>query len=79
MDLEALRAVLDQLGVRPDAYSSAAGLLNDRYAIELRGGNWYVYYSERGQVTWERLCATEDEARSLFIATLKNDPTTRRR
>jgi len=79
MNLSSLRRLLDEAGVRPDAYSLEGGLPDNRYSIERRGRTWCVYYSERGTITWERLCASEDEACELLLAELKDDPTTKGR
>lgn len=77
MKLDDLTHVLDELGIRPTAYTLDGGRPDNRYGIEQRGSAWYVYYAERGEVTWERLCVTEEEACDLFVHELVDDPTTR--
>ena len=71
-----LRGELDRLGIRANAYSLDGGMRDNRYAIERRGRTWYVYYSERGAISWEQLCASEEEACQMLVGTLRNDPTT---
>jgi hypothetical protein len=72
-----LRQRLADAGVRPDAYSLDGGLPDNRYCIEDRGDIWSVYYSERGTITWQRLCANEAEACEVFLARVTSDPTSR--
>ena len=72
-----LRRRLDEAAITPDADSLDGGLLDNRYAIERRGRTWYVYFAERGEITWERLCVNEGEACQLLLAELTRNRTRR--
>jgi len=50
---------------------------NNRYCVERQGDVWRVYFSERGQFTWERFCANEADACELLLSEVLADPTTR--
>jgi len=78
VNLASMRQLLDEAGVRPDAYPLEGGLPDNRHSIERRGHTWYGYYSgERGKITWERLNVNEDEACLLLVDGLQSDPTTK--
>lgn len=65
-----LKAELDRLGISPSRYSLDGGLPDCQYTIARHGLTWYVYYSERGNVTWQRLCPTEEEACEVLVQAL---------
>ncbi len=49
-----------------DAYCLTGGLPNEAFTIEHFGGEWLVYYSERGQRSGLKTFETEQEATDYF-------------
>lgn len=80
MDIPQLKAALDQLGVRSDAYDFIGGVrANETYVLREREGLWEVYYAERGLQSGLRCFASEEQACNHVLKRIERDPTTRRR
>jgi hypothetical protein len=77
MNREELRAVLDQEGIRPDAYSLEGGLREDRLTVDSVGGRWVVYYVERGRRWNERYFSEEGAACRYLLELLRTDSSAR--
>ncbi len=78
MKLNELRAKLNELDVRPDAYSLTGSSYDECYVISNdEPEKWSVYYRERGLRTSCKTFSSEDEACKDLLETLKNDPTVR--
>ena len=71
MTLHDLERTLEQEDFPRDAHSFNGGLPNESLCIEERSGKWFVYYSERGQRTAEKIFPSEDLACDYFYRTLK--------
>lgn len=61
--MESLARLLDQEGVRRDAYSLVGERPQDEsLCVEVIDAAWHVYYAERGLRSGERTFESEDEA-----------------
>ena len=76
MNRASCRAILDQEGVRPSAYS-LEGDRDNAYCLGIAEGGWTVWFSERGRRIDEMQFDTEDEACSELVLRVVEDPTTR--
>lgn len=61
MNTQDLIAHFASLGVPPDAYSVGSAR-NESYSLIYEGGNWKVFYSERGNRNDEAVLTDEDRA-----------------
>ncbi len=77
MNREQLREVLKAGGYRDNAYNLDGGLLDDRLTIDQVGGQWIVYYSERGKRWDERVFPDEQSACNHLLDLLKSDRSAR--
>jgi len=77
MNRQDLQSAADREGIRRSAYSLDGGLPSEKYVLAVREGGWSIYYSERGFRRDEIQFDTEDEACSLLLLWLVEDPTTR--
>jgi hypothetical protein len=73
MNRDELRQILQDEGIRDDAYSLDGGLHDDRLTIDQVGDKWVVYYSERGKRWDEREFADEDSACRRLLQMLRSD------
>ncbi|WP_026478302.1 hypothetical protein [Alkaliphilus transvaalensis] len=70
MNINDLKKILINNNIPKDAYSLDGGLPNEAYCLNRNGGNWEVYYSERGQKSGLKLFRTENEACDYFYKSL---------
>lgn len=69
-----LREMLEEKGVRPDSYCLSGGFPNEALCIERkRGGEWWVYYSERGQRTSLQKFQSEQNACECLMSMILED------
>jgi hypothetical protein len=73
MTIEELKARLVEAKIPEDAYCLTGGLPNEACTIEQAGGEWRVYYSERGQRTGLKSFSTEQEAADYFLPWILRD------
>lgn len=78
MDRDQLRRQLDNLGVRKDSYS-LDGPSEEAYCLDCTGGQWEVYYYERGIESGKRTFAAEVAACDYLLGVLMNDPSVKTR
>ncbi len=79
MNKNQLKERLEKSGVNPVAYSLDGGLPDERYVLSQEpGGQWGVYYSERGEKTGLRIFDSESNACSYFFELVIADPSVRR-
>ena len=74
---EKLQRILDHCGFDPDAYSLFGGHPSEAYVLDDRGGEWVVYYSERGLESGLQSFPNEDLACRHLAERLWRDATTR--
>jgi len=77
LDKLLLRAALDAIGTRPDAYDLDGGTPSECYCLVRREDRWVVSYSERGEINEIASFATEHEACAFFLDLMRSEPTTR--
>jgi hypothetical protein len=70
-----LKYELIRRGVRNDAYSLESGLpkANEQYCIVREGGNWEVYYAEKGQKGFAKVFNDEATACARFLEWVDGD------
>lgn len=74
MRVEDLRDLLLRSQVPDDAYTLDEGAaVNEAYVLARDGGEWTVYYSERGRRTDERRFDSEDGACTEMLRRLQRD------
>lgn len=79
MDLQALRSLLIDQGIRHDAYVLGDTVNpSEAYVLQARGSEWVTFYAERGLETSLRAFVTLDEAAQELLRALSSDPTTRK-
>ena len=66
-----LQRELIKEGIRPDACSLEGGMPNDAYCLDENGGEWSIYYSERGSRQGLKLFSSESAACAYFLDLLK--------
>ena len=74
MNRDELQRHLRDAGIREDVYQLAGGLPNERLVLAEEGGEWLVYYSERGERTGLRRFENEGEANDYFFRTIDGMP-----
>jgi len=73
-----LKARLEDSGFDPRAYSLTGGSYEDRYCLSPEpGGEWSVYFSERGSRSGEKRFTSAEEAAANLTYRLEADPTTK--
>lgn len=72
MNRSELKAELQSLGIRGDAYS-LEGPRDEAYCLSHSHGGWSVYYSERGLESGTKLFASEQEACEYLKSLLVSD------
>jgi hypothetical protein len=79
MDRSQLQKALDAQNINPRCYSLVAGNFDPDETLCLRqsGGEWVVFYSERGLQTGKQVFVSENEACAYMLSQLLEDPTTR--
>jgi len=77
MDRVQLRRELESSGVRQDSYSIDCPS-NEAYCLEQAGGQWVVYYYERGVESGKKTFSSEGDACDYLLGILKDDPTARK-
>lgn len=70
--------LLDDEGIRRDAYEIDSAWENECYVLRSGNRRWSVYYSERGLETGKREFDSEHDACVYLLGLLRNDLTTRR-
>ena len=76
--IEELERELTESGYDPRAYSLTGGSYEDRYCLSPEpGGEWAVYFSERGGRHGEKRFTTPEDAAVNLRDRLAADPTTR--
>ena len=79
MRINELRGKLRDEGIRDDAFSVEGGTPDERYVLSNDGGgNWSVYYSERGSRFSVKTLGSEEHACEELLRRLLDDPTTRK-
>lgn len=78
MNRKELRKLLDAEEVDRAAYSLRGRRRDERLVLERGGGQWTVYFDERGGRTGEEVFALESDACSRFFERLIRNPTVRR-
>lgn len=73
MKVSELLAYLESKHVPADSFSLNGGMPNEAYCIDREGGQWAVYYSERGLRTGLISFSSEEEACDHFVSLLKRD------
>lgn len=66
-----LKKILDTEGVSKSIYSLSGGLPNEKICLDYEGGEWVVYYSERGCRTGLEKFSSEDDACLFFYQQVK--------
>ncbi len=77
MNRQALQTILDQEGIRRDAYSLCGEFASECYCLSESAGKWAVYYSERGAESGKQQFQTESEACECLLEILRRDASTR--
>lgn len=78
MNITDLINALRSSGIREDAYSVDSSPRDESLCLEVDGGTYRIYYSERGLRTGEAEYRSEDEACREFYRMLLEDPTSHR-
>jgi hypothetical protein len=76
MNKHNLKQILEDEGIRPDAYDLNGGHESERYTLRESWGVWSVYYSERGIESGTRTFTTESEACEYMLRLLQEDSST---
>ena len=76
MNRAKLKQVLDNEGIRADAYDLEGGDGSERYNLRECNGVWDVYYSERGIESGLRRFSNEQEACVHLLNLLREDSST---
>lgn len=63
-------------GIRPDAYDLNGDIGSETYVLREEGGEWFVFYSERGQRRNLRSFPSETAACEHMFERVVSDPTT---
>jgi hypothetical protein len=79
MNKDELKRILDSEGFSPRAYSLDGGLPNDRLCLSDEGGQWCVYYSERGERFDEQGFDSESGACEHLLRELRSLPVSQTR
>jgi hypothetical protein len=72
MNIEILKAKLEQLNIPQGIYSLSGGLPNESYCIAQKDNKWEVYYSEHGSKSSLKTFENENVACEHFLALMKN-------
>lgn len=79
MNKNELEHILEEKGVRKDAYSLYGGHPSERYVLNQDGRKWSVYYSERGNEVGKQAFDNEDAACRHLCDKLLRDSLVRQR
>jgi hypothetical protein len=80
MNRQELKQRLIEENVIESAYSLESGLAGEQYVLsDEGGGNWSVFYNERGQRIGHRKFNSEDEACAYMLKVILDDRTTRKK
>lgn len=79
MTVEQFRAAARAENVDDRSFTLAGGLPCEQYAMDASGGQWAVYYGERGCRSGLKTFASEGEALDHLLGLLIGDRTTRRK
>lgn len=74
MDRAEVARRLRSAGIRPGSYSLNGGMPDERLCLSRETDTWHVYYSERGQRSWETVFDREEDACEYFWRTITRDP-----
>lgn len=77
MNLQELKAVIEEREFRRESYSLNGELRDDTLCIDHVHGTWLVYYAERGKRWNERSFLSESEACKYFLDLISTDSDTR--
>lgn len=79
MNRTQLQSALNAQNINPRCYSLVAGNFDPDETLCLRqsGGEWFVFYSERGLQTGKQAFPSEEAACTYMLNQLLEDPTTR--
>ena len=78
MNIQDLETILRDENIREDAYDLSGGHRPETYTLRRgSGGEWFYYYSEKGQESDRRQFRTESDACEYILAKLRADPNTK--
>ena len=77
MNKDELRTILISERFDPRAFSLEDKIIDEALCLRFEGGQWCVYYSERGLKTGEMYFANENSACEFFLQEMRSDPTTK--
>lgn len=76
MTIPELEDAFRRHGVRPDAYDLSGDIGSETYVLREEGGEWWVFYSERGKRNNLRRFPSETAACEYMFERVLSDPTT---
>jgi hypothetical protein len=77
MNKETLQRKLIEERFNPRSYSLEIEEKDEALCLREEGGEWCVYYSERGLKTGNKCFSSESSACEYFLEEMRSDPTTK--